>query len=106
MRRTTLAESRACKVISFQNDPVTYKKVGRNKWVANVGPKGTCSSVYLYTMENDPKHTNLWTWSQVRTYADTSQEFCKDMQINYKLEFSWRGVDPDIACDAISFGLF
>lgn len=105
MRRTTLAESRTCKVSVFQNDPVTYKKVGPNKWVANVGPQGICSAVLLYTMENDPKHSSLWKWSQVRTYADTSQELCKNVQLNYKLEYSWQGDDPDITCDSISFGL-
>jgi hypothetical protein len=56
-------------------------------------------------MESDPKHTSLWKWSQVRTYADTSQELCKDMQLNYKLEYSWQGENPDISCDTISFGL-
>lgn len=105
MRQATLTESRTCKVSAFQNDPVRYKKVGPHRWVANVGPQGICSSVYLYTMERDPKHSSLWKWSQVRTYADTSQELCKDMQLNYKLEYSWQGDDPDITCDTISFGL-
>lgn len=105
VRRTTLAKSRTCKVAVFQDDdPVRYKKVGPNKWVANVGPKGICSTVLLYTLENDPKYSYLWKWSQVRTYADTSKELCKDIQLNYKLEYSWQGDDPDITCDTISFG--
>lgn len=105
IRRSTLAESKTCKVSHFQNDPVSYKKVGPNKWVANVGPQGICSSVYLYTMENDPKHANLWKWSQVRTYADTSGELCKSLQLNYKLEYSWQGDEVAMTCENIKFGL-
>lgn len=105
MRRAILAETRKCKVSVSQNETVKYKKVGPNKWVANVGPQGLCNSVYLYTMENDAKQSNLWKWSQVRTSADTSRELCKNTQLNYKREYSWEGDDPDISCDAISFGL-
>ena len=104
MGRITLAESKTCAVSVFQNDPVTYKRVAPNKWVANVGPHGVCSSVYLYTLENDPKHTNLWRWTQVRTYADRSTELCKDLQLNYKLEYSWEGEEPDLICETVSFG--
>jgi hypothetical protein len=104
VRRSTIAESKTCKVSVFQNDPITFKRTSPGKWVANVGPQGVCKAVYLYTMEHDQKHTSLWKWSQVRTYADTSGEFCKDKQVNYKLEYSWRGDDPDMNCESISFG--
>jgi hypothetical protein len=101
----TQAETRACKISSFRNDPVTFKKVNPNKWVANVGPQGLCSAVYLYTMENDPKYPSLWTWSQVRTYADRSSEFCKDLQLNHRMEYSWKAEGPAISCETVSFGL-
>jgi hypothetical protein len=104
IRKAAAAEAKTCKVSVFQNEPVSFKRVSPNKWVANIGPQGICSAVYLYTMENDPKHTNLWKWSQVRTYADRSGELCKDMQINYKLEYSWQGDDPDMHCETVSFG--
>jgi hypothetical protein len=103
-RKVVVAESKTCTVSTFQNEPVRYKKVAPNKWVANVGPTGVCSAVYLYTMENDPKHTNLWTWTQVRTYADNSSELCKDTEINKRLEFSWKGHDPGMSCEIITFG--
>jgi hypothetical protein len=103
-RRNMLAASRTCNVSTFQNNPVTYKKVSPNKWVANVGPEGMCSSIYLYTMENEPKYSNLWTWSQVRTYVDTSEKLCKGFETNNKIEFSWKGDDPDVTCETITFG--
>ena len=104
IRQGVLSETKTCRVTSFQNDPVTFKKVNPNKWVANVGPTGMCSSIYLYTMENDPKFTSLWKWSQVRTYADTSTEFCKGTQLNYKLEFGWKTNDIAMNCENIKFG--
>ncbi|MDR5795085.1 hypothetical protein QCE49_17070 [Caballeronia sp. LZ008] len=88
----------------FQNDPVKFKKVGPNKWLANVRPQGLCNSVYLYTMENDPQHTSLWKFSQVRTFADKTGEFCKGIETNYKIEYGWQGGDLAMTCDVISFG--
>jgi hypothetical protein len=100
----TFSETKVCRVSVFQNDPVKFKRVNEHKWVGNVGPHGMCSAVYLYTLERDPQHTSLWTWSQVRTYADTSLEFCKDLQLNYKLEYSWKGRDIPMNCESIQFG--
>jgi hypothetical protein len=104
IRRATIAESKSCEVSVFQNDPVTFKKIAPNKWVANVGPQGSCSSIYLYTRENDPQHATLWKWSQVRTYADRSEPHCKHLQLNYRSEYSWQGNDPDLTCETLSFG--
>ena len=105
IRRSTLAESKTCRVAHFENDPVTYKKIAPTKWVANVGPKGLCSFVYLYAMENDPEQTNLWKWSQERTYADTSIEVCKKLMLSPKVEFSWQGEQVAMTCEHIKFGL-
>jgi hypothetical protein len=104
LRQGALLESKTCVVSQFQNNPVTYKRIGTNKWVANVGPEGACNSVFLYTMEREPQYSNLWTWSQVRTYADSSGPLCKGLRVNEKIEFSWRGNDPDLVCEAIKFG--
>ena len=105
IRRSTLAESKTCKVAHVEMDPVTYKKIAPTKWVANVGPKGRCSFVFLYTMENDPNATYLWKWSQERTYADTSVEMCKEYLLSPKIEFSWQGEQVAMTCEHIKFGL-
>lgn len=102
IRRITLGESKTCKISHFQNDPVSYKKVAPNKWVANVGPQGMCSSVYLYTMQQD--QYGRWQWSQVRTYADTLRGICQALQINYKQEYGWQGEDVAMTCENITFG--
>ncbi len=105
MKRSILAESKTCKVSHFQNDPIKFTKISPNKWRANVGPKVICSSVNLYTMENEPKHTNRWRWTQIRTYADNSNEVCKGLQLNYTLEFSWKGDGAAMSCEYIKFGM-
>lgn len=105
VRRMTLAQARTCNVFVFQDDPVKFRKVGPHKWVANVGPTGLCKSVYLYTMELDAKASVGWKWSRLRTHADTSNASCKDLPLEYKLEYSWEGHLPGISCDVITFGL-
>jgi len=105
MEKSVLEESRTCLVYSFQNDPITFKKVGPNKWLANVGPKGTCDAIYLYEMENDAQTSGLWRWSQVRTYANKSKPLCGDTPVNDKVEYGWDGEDVEMHCEIISFGM-
>jgi hypothetical protein len=102
----TALASRTCKVSVFQNEPVKYKKVSSRRWVSNVGPSGLCNSIYLYTMEQHEKYDSLWTWTQTRTYVDTSTDFCKEFKTGTKLEFSYEGFDPQLSCERVTFGMF
>ena len=98
--------SKTCKIDTFKQDwSAKFKKVATNKWVSNKGPIGLCESVYLITLENEPKYPRLWKFSQTRVYANTSNELCKRLDINIPLEFTWKGTETfDLKCEYIEFG--
>jgi len=60
--------------------------------------------VYRYTLEREPNHDTLWTWSQTRIYVNRDLEHCAAFEVNRKFEFSWKLADLPMKCEAISFG--
>jgi hypothetical protein len=99
------ADTKTCRVSVFQYDPVKYTRVNSRKWISNEGPKGSCNSVFLYTLEHEPKYDNLWNWTQTRIYADTTLKSCEGIEIGKKLEFAWNGLDfrPQLSCEYVYF---
>jgi hypothetical protein len=103
LRRQTVEASKECQISLHQNDSITFRKAAANRWVANVGPHGLCGSRYVYTLHHEPDHRNLWTFTQVRTATEGKGELCTGLEVGRKVEFSWKGDDPDLTCAFVTF---
>lgn len=104
VRNYSLMESKTCKVSSYQFGPITFKKMAPNKWVSTGSPQGLCEVINLTIMGREPDNDFLWSWAQTRTYVGGTGELCKNLKVNSKMEFSWRGGDVAMNCETISFG--
>jgi hypothetical protein len=85
------------------------RRVGRErKWISGTEPSGMCSAVNVTVIEIDPSDKAgfyKWTFTQTRVSADTSTDFCKDLEVNVPAIFSWKAPERSLMdCRLIEFG--
>ena len=103
--QTIIDETKTCKVFSdYEGWTAKFKKVAPNKWISNEGPSGLCNNVFLFTLEHEPKYPTLWTYTQVRTYSDQENKFCKGLEVNKPLIYDWHGKTIELNCKFIEYG--
>jgi hypothetical protein len=66
------------------------KRTSSTSWVATEGPSGLCGNVEVNTLERDPKHDNLWTFTWVRANAIKDGALCAVLQTNKPTTWSWK----------------
>lgn len=97
-------EFRTCKINHFDFQ-ATFKRISKNKWLSNPGPQGLCNVVTVITLENNPEHSGLWKYSQVKASADTNNKLCEGIELNRPFTCSYQvSSEYCFDCDTISFG--
>jgi len=106
IKKMTEDEIRTCTISSdtdFKTLPL--KKIAPNKWLGTAGPSGLCNVVSTWTLEHEPNSNLLWTYTQMRSHADQTNEVCKGLEVGKPLIYSWKNRPIEMKCDFIEFGL-
>lgn len=68
----------------------SFQRVHKHKWLSNPGPEGLCNVVRVSTLENDPKHPILWTYTSTIASADKSELCDKWVASKQTIVSSWK----------------
>jgi len=97
-------ETVTCKVsVDFEGTKANFKKVAKNKWVSNEGPRGLCDETVLIVLEHAGDGI-LWTYIQTRTYANQDNESCRALEVNKPLVYDWKEKTIELNCKFIEYG--
>lgn len=93
--------------VTVQNFAVKFERAGPNKWISTHGPEGLCDIVTVQTLENEPKYSVLWTFTEVTPTADTTGPMCKGLVLNTPDRFSYKFTSTfELGCESIDFSTF
>jgi hypothetical protein len=106
LRTVNEVERNTC-TVTVQNFKVKFTRAGPHKWISTHGPEGICNIVTVQTLENEPDHSILWTFTQTTPTADTSGLLCGGIELNKPDRFTWHSsADFALGCDTIGFSIF
>ena len=105
MIETIVERTKTCKVSAdLEGWTAKFKRVAKNKWVSTAGPEGLCNVVTFMTLEHEPNHPNLWTYTRTRSYAEQENQFCKHLEVGKELKYDWRDKTINLDCKFIEYG--
>lgn len=104
---SAMQSGRTCRIMEYDIGNFVFEQVNDKKWVSTNKPSGKCAIVTVLSLEQHPKYSRLWSYSQVRHYTNTDTEMCKSLsEVNESISYSWNGKKRlNMNCDFIEFGL-